>query len=110
MLLLAIILTSCNDGKKHNYLPTSVGAINSMVVVIPNSLWKSQVGDTIRKHFAAPVLGMPMGRAPVQYRPDRPPVLYRSVRQTRSVLYVMKDSVNVAHVKTDMYATPQKSV
>ncbi len=107
-LLLAIVLTSCNESKKQNYLPTSVGAINSMVVVIPNALWKSQVGDTIRKHFAAPVLGMPMDEPLFSIDQIDPQFFTGSVRQTRSVLYVMKDSVDGAYVKTDMYATPQK--
>ena len=107
-LLLAIVLTSCNESKKQNYLPTSVGAINSMVVVIPSALWKSQVGDTIRKHFAAPVLGMPMDEPLFSIDQIDPQFFTGSVRQTRSVLYVMKDSVDRAYIKTDMYATPQK--
>lgn len=107
-LLLLLAFTSCNDGTKQNYLPTSVGAINSMVVVIPNELWKGQVGDTIRKHFAAPVLGMPMDEPLFNIDQIDPQFFTGSVRNTRSVLFVMKDSVNVAHVKTDMYATPQK--
>ncbi len=107
-LLLAIVLASCKEGKKQNYLPTSVGAINSMVVVIPNALWKSQVGDTIRKHFAAPVLGMPMDEPLFSIDQIDPQFFTGSVRQTRSVLYVMKDSIDGAYVKTDMYATPQK--
>ncbi|MGB7395097.1 MAG: DUF4837 family protein, partial [Pricia sp.] len=106
--LIAILAASCNDGNRQNYLPTSVGGINSMVVVIPNTLWKSNVGDSIRKHFAAPVLGMPMDEPLFSIDQIDPQFFTGSVRQTRSILYVMKDSVDVAHVKTDMYATPQK--
>lgn len=108
-LLLAFTLTSCNDnGKKTNYQPPSIGAVNSMVVVIPNALWKGQVGDSIRKHFAAPVLGMPMDEPLFSIDQIDPEFFTGTVRQTRSVLYVMKDSVDVSHIKTDMYATPQK--
>ncbi|WP_373518542.1 DUF4837 family protein [Pricia sp.] len=107
-LLLAIVLTSCKEGKNTNYLPTSIGAINSMVVVIDNELWKSKVGDTIRKHFAAPVLGMPMDEPLFSIDQIAPKFFTGSIRSTRSILYVMKDSVNLAHVKSDMYATPQK--
>ncbi len=107
-LLLVLTLTSCNDGKNKNYLPTSIGAINSMVVVIDNELWKSKVGDTIRKHFAAPVLGMPMDEPLFSIDQIAPKFFTGSIRNTRSVLYVMEDSVNVSHVKSDMYATPQK--
>lgn len=107
-LLLILVLASCKEGNDQNYLPTSIGAINSMVVVIDNELWKSRVGDTIRKHFAAPVLGMPMDEPLFNISHITPKFFTGSVRNTRSVLYVQKDSVNVAHVKSDMYAAPQK--
>ncbi len=107
-LLLTLTLTSCKEGKNQNYLPTSIGAINSMVVVIDNELWKSKVGDSIRRHFAAPVLGMPMDEPLFNIDQIAPKFFTGSLRNTRSVLYVMNDSINVAHVKSDMYATPQK--
>lgn len=106
--LLALLLTSCKEGKNQKYLPTSIGAINSMVVVIDNELWKGQVGDSIRRHFAAPILGMPMDEPLFSIDQIAPKFFTGSIRNTRSVLYVMEDSVNVNHVKTDMYATPQK--
>ncbi|SDD72575.1 protein of unknown function [Pricia antarctica] len=107
-LLLALSLTSCNEGKNQKYLPTSIGAINSMVVVIDNELWKGKVGDSIRKHFAAPVLGMPMDEPLFSIDQIAPKFFTGSIRSTRSILYVMEDTVNVGHVKSDMYATPQK--
>lgn len=78
-----------------------------MVVVIDNELWNGQVGDSIRRHFAAPVLGMPMDEPLFNIDQIAPKFFTGSIRNTRSVLYVMLDSVNVAHVKTDMYAAPQ---
>ena len=104
---LAIVLTSCN-GTDKNYLPSSVGAINSMVVVIDNELWKSRVGDSIRRHFAAPVLGMPMDEPLFNIDQIAPKFFTGSLRHTRSLLFVMKDSVNTAQIKSDMYATPQE--
>lgn len=106
-LCLTLLLTACKEGGKQSYLPSSVGAINSMVVVIDTELWKGQVGDSIRRHFAAPVLGMPMVEPLFNINQIAPKFFTGSIRNTRSVLYVMKDSVNVAHVKNDMYATPQ---
>ena len=107
-LLLIMLTVCCNDGNRQNYLPASIGGINSMVVVIPNAMWNSHVGDSIRKHFAAPVLGMPMDEPLFSIDQIDPKFFSGSIRNTRSLLYVMQDSVNLAHVKTDMYATPQK--
>ena len=106
-LCLSLLLTSCKEEGNKNFLPTSIGAINSMVVVIDNELWNGQVGDSIRRHFAAPVLGMPMDEPLFNIDQIAPKFFTGSIKNTRSVLYVMLDSVNVAHVKTDMYATPQ---
>lgn len=106
-LCITLLLTSCKEGGNQNFLPTSVGAINSMVVVIDNELWKGKVGDSIRRHFAAPVLGMPMDEPLFSIDQIAPKFFTGSIRNTRSVLYVMKDSVNMAHIKNNMYAAPQ---
>ncbi len=109
-LLVFSILLSCKDqgqGKK-NYLPNSIGAINSMVVVIDNELWKGKVGDKVREHFAASVLGLTMDEPLFTITQIPADVFSGTVRNTRAVLYVQKDTLNLAHVKTDMYAKPQK--
>ena len=108
ILFITTLVSSCKDGDSKTYLPSSIGAINSMVVVIDNELWKSRVGDTIRRHFAAPVLGLPMDEPLFNIDQIAPKYFTGSLRNTRSVLYVMQDSVNVDHIKEDMYATPQK--
>ncbi|WP_273568665.1 DUF4837 family protein [Maribacter halichondriae] len=108
LLFLAILFTTCKDGKKVNYKPTSIGAVNSLAVVMDNELWKGKVGDKVREHFAATVVGLTweeplfsINHMPTQVFQDRS-------RNTRNILYVQKDSVDVAHIKTDMYALPQK--
>ncbi|MEX0361875.1 MAG: DUF4837 family protein, partial [Allomuricauda sp.] len=51
---------SCGDsGPKQRFLPPSTGGINSLMVVMDTELWKGGVGDKIREHFAAPILGLP---------------------------------------------------
>ncbi|MBT9186971.1 MULTISPECIES: DUF4837 family protein [Zobellia] len=107
-LLFSLALLSCKDSKNQNYLPSSVGAINSMVVVIDNELWKGSVGDSIRSHFAAPVVGMPMDEPLFTIDQIAPKFFTGSIRNTRSILYVAEDSLNLAHIKKDMYATPQR--
>ena len=107
-LIVTLILLSCKDAKDQNYLPSSVGAINSMVAVVDNELWKGRVGDSIRSHFALPIVGMPMDEPLFSIDQIDPKFFTGSIRNTRSVLYVMKDSLNKAHIKSDMYATPQK--
>ncbi len=52
-LIAVLVLSSCKDGEKQDYLPNSIGAYNTLTIVIENELWKSEVGDRIRENFAA---------------------------------------------------------
>src|SRR5690606_29429489 len=56
---MVMLVVSCEDDRKKNYLQDSVGAINTLAVVIDNDMWKGAVGDTIRKYYAAEVIGLP---------------------------------------------------
>ncbi|MFS4466236.1 DUF4837 family protein [Maribacter sp. 2210JD10-5] len=104
-----VIVLSCKEGGKQDYLPESLGAINSLTVVIDNELWKGAVGDKIRENFAAPVLGLSWGQEAKFSITQIPPQIFSgAVRNTRSILYVMEDSLDIAHMKSNMYAKPQK--
>jgi len=59
IVLLTSLFISCKKGNNEKYLPDSVGAINTLAIVIDNDLWLGKVGDKIRDHFAAPVDGLP---------------------------------------------------
>ncbi len=107
LLLIAVLFVACKEDKK-NYKPTSIGAINSLAVVIDNELWKGKVGDKVREHFAATVVGLTWDEPLFSIEQMPTQVFSGSIRNRRNILYVQKDSVNVAHVKTDMYAIPQK--
>ncbi len=104
------ILIACKDGDKKSYMPGSIGAINSVAVVIDNQLWEGSVGDKVREHFAAPVLGLTWDEPLFTINQMPLSVFSGTIRNTRSVLYVQKDTLNIAHIKNDMYATPQKVV
>lgn len=107
VLLIVMTFASCKEDKK-NYKPTSIGAINSLAVVIDNELWKGKVGDKLREHFAATVVGLTWEEPLFSIDQMPTQVFSGSIRNRRNILYVQQDSVNVAHVKTDMYALPQK--
>lgn len=101
-------IISCKEGKNQSYLPTSIGGINTISVVVDKQLWKGKVGDKIREHFAAPALGLTLDEPIFSINHVPPSVFTGTVRNMRAVLYVEKDTLNVGHVKSDMYATPQK--
>ncbi len=108
MLLFVAVLFGCKETNKKSYLPESIGAINNLTVVIENDLWKGEVGDKIREHFAAPVVGLTWDEPLFNITNVPASVFSGALRNTRAVLYVQKDTLNIAHIKTDMYARPQK--
>lgn len=101
-------IVSCEDDRKKNYLPDSVGAINTLSVVIENDMWKGAVGDTIRKYYAAEVIGLPWVEPLFSIHQMPPEVFTDFARSSRNILVVQKDTAVTAGIKTDLYAEPQK--
>lgn len=104
-----VVLISCNDTKaKKKYLPSSTGGVNSLIVVIDNELWEGGIGDKVREYFARPALGLSPEQAIFTITQIPPQVFSGAVTQSRSILFVQQDTLSLAHIKTDVYASPQK--
>lgn len=108
MLLSFLVLAACEKGPKKEYKPQSLGAINTIAVVMENNLWKGAVGDKVREHFAAPQIGLTWDEPRFTLEHMPPSVFTGTTRHRRAVLYVARDSVSGAQVQSDPFATPQK--
>ena len=108
LLIAAVLMIACGDGSKKSYKPASIGAINSLAVVMDNKLWEGEVGDKVREHFAAPILGLTWEEPlfSIEHMPKQ--VFTGTTRHRRSVLFVELDTTDMAQVKVDVYATPQR--
>ncbi len=106
--LFFLIVLSCKESGNKDYLPNSTGAYNSLIVVVDNQTWQSKVGDKIREYFAASSLGLTMEEPIFSITQIPPEVFSGPVRNSRNVLYVKKDTLNLAHIKSNMYSRPQK--
>ncbi|UOY08846.1 DUF4837 family protein [Muricauda sp. SCSIO 64092] len=104
-----LVAISCKESKKkERFLPPSTGSVNSVMVVMDNELWRGAIGDKVRELFARPALSL-MPEQPILSLTQIPPnVFLGATAHSRSVLFVQQDSVTVSHVKTDVYAQPQK--
>ena len=74
-LVALIVFLSCKEGNRQDYLPSSIGPINSLAVVMDDALWKGEVGDKVREHFAAPVLALTLNepKFSINFRRNRLP-------------------------------------
>lgn len=103
-----LFFIACKDSSTKDYKPESIGPINQLAVVMEIPLWQGPVGDKVREIFAAPVVGMPQ-EEPLFNLENIPPQVFKGTTiNSRSILFVSVDTVNVAHVRTDVYARPQK--
>ena len=109
LLIASLAFISCKENsEKKRYLPPSTGAVNSLMVVMENNLWQGEVGDKVRAIFADRVLAVPQSEAIFSLTQIPPQVFSGAVSYSRSVLYVQKDSLSIGHVKSNVYAVPQK--
>ncbi len=108
LFLLLLSATSCKDKNKKAYKPASLGAVNTLAVVMEDHLWEGEIGDNVREHFAAPIPGLTWDepRFTLEHMPQR--VFTGTTRHRRAVLFVSIDTVDIAHIKTDLYASPQE--
>ncbi|MEJ2163387.1 MAG: DUF4837 family protein, partial [Robiginitalea sp.] len=107
-LIFLLLFTACQDKPTKKYKPASVGALNTLAIVMDNSLWEGPVGDKVREYFAAPVLGLTWDE-PLLNLEHMPRSVFRgTTRHRRAILFVDRDSVSAAQIQDDLYATPQK--
>ncbi len=106
-----LILTGCGDGKDDPVVvSSSSGKINSVTVVMENELWTGEVGEAVRRHFAAPVDGLPQ-EEPLFSLSQMPPVAFSGfARKNRIFLKVQKGEETGVKLADDAYARPQKGV
>lgn len=91
-------------------LPTSSGNINNLQIVIDDELWVGEVGETLRKHFAAIVDGLPQ-EEPLFSISQLPLSSFEGFTQkNRLFLYVKKGEEKQYRTSIDHYARPQNGI
>jgi hypothetical protein len=109
LLLTSLVLFSCKESSsdRHAMLPTSSGNINNLQVVIDNELWEGEVGEVLRRHFAATVEGLPQ-EEPLFSINQLPLHAFDGFPQRHRIfLYVKKGEQQQFRNTDDFYAKPQ---
>ncbi len=102
-------LFSCNEGAKRDssLLTKSVGNINRLLVIAPNDFWNGEVGEEVRKYFAAPVEGLPQDEPQFSMNQMPPETFSDFARANRIFLQVGLGKEDKVVIKNDVYAKPQ---
>jgi hypothetical protein len=100
---------SCQEtaSDKQAILTESNGKINNVSIIIDESLWAGEIGDTLRKKFAAPVDGLPQ-EEPLFTLNQYPTKIFEGfVRNSRNVIIVEKSNKTGFSSRANLYAKPQ---
>lgn len=107
-LLCLVLVGSCDE--KKVVLASSSGNINELSVVINNKMWQGEVGETIRKYFAANVQGLPQ-QEPLFNLNHIPLESFSGfLRKSRIFLKIQKSNHTGIEVMTDSLARPQTGI
>ncbi|MDY2586499.1 DUF4837 family protein [Winogradskyella aquimaris] len=111
LLLLCVIVTACGDKKEDNktkYLPASNGNLNTISVVVDNTLWEGSIGESIRSIFAAPLNGLPVDEPMFNLRQIPPQVFDGFATRSRIILKIEKGNLApTTKIANNAFAKPQ---
>ncbi|WP_320814244.1 DUF4837 family protein [Flavobacterium sp.] len=110
LIVSVVFFGSCkeSDADKNAILPESNAKINNVSIIVDESLWAGELGDTIRKKFAAPVDGLPQ-EEPLFTLNQYPSKIFEGfVRKSRNIVIVQKsDKTGYSH-QVNQFAKPQQ--
>lgn len=103
-----IFVTSCKEQKtKLRYLPDSNAKINHLTVVMPEKSWAGALGNKTRTLLESPYEGLPFDEPQFTLKYLPPKVFSGFARNSRNILWFVKDTLARFQLSEDMMAQPQ---
>jgi Domain of unknown function (DUF4837) len=104
--LLSWIFFSCN--LKFDFDSSSTNAkVNSLTVIINDQLWNGEIGDSLRKKFAAPIEGLPQEEPLFTIDQFPTKVLNGYESNSRNIMIIKIDEKNSYRIEKDEFGSPQ---
>ena len=108
LFVIIIIITSCREQKpKLKYLPDSNANINHLTVVMPEESWLGALGNKTRALLETPYEGLPFNEPQFTLKYLPPKVFTGFARNSRSILWFVRDSLARFQLSEDLMAQPQ---
>ena len=103
-----IFATSCKQHKTNlKYLPNSNANINHLTVVMPEKSWAGALGKKTRELMESPYEGLPFDEPQFTLKYLPPKVFTGFARNSRNILWFVKDTIARFQMFEDMMAHPQ---
>lgn len=109
LFLTALTFISCKDNAEEAkaILSESNGKMSNVSIIIDDNYWNGEIGDSIRKKFAAPVDGLPQEEPLFTLNQYPTRVFEGFVRKSRNIIVVKKGGKTGFSANKDAYAKPQ---
>ena len=103
-----LFATSCKQHKTNlKYLPNSNANINHLTVVMPEKSWAGALGKKTRELMESPYEGLPFDEPQFTLKYLPPKVFTGFARNSRNILWFVKDTIARFQMFEDMMAHPQ---
>ena len=107
LLLVIIIIVSCEEGPKSRYLVDSNGNMNNLTVVMEENDWDGELGKITRKLLEVPYEGLPLNEPQFSLKHLSPKVFKGFARNSRNILLFQKDTIARFQLIENRFARPQ---
>ena len=102
------LIISCKEQQtKLRYLPDSNANINHLTVVMPKKSWNGVLGNKTRSLLETPFEGLPFDEPQFTLNYIPPKVFTGFARNSRNILWFVKDSLAGFQLTEDLMAQPQ---
>ena len=106
--VIILLIISCNEHQtKLRYLPDSNANINHLTVVMPKKSWNGVLGNKTRSLLETPFEGLPFDEPQFTLNYIPPKVFTGFARNSRNILWFVKDSLAGFQLMEDLMAQPQ---
>jgi len=103
-----VFLNACKDKEEVKSVPSC--EINSLAIAINDQLWSGEIGDSLRKKFAAPVDGLPQ-EEPLFTIQQFPPRLFDTHKiSNTNLILIKKEEKSGYRLVQNLYMNPQNLV
>ena len=108
LFIIIIFISSCKEQKtKLRYLPDSNAKINELTVVMPEKSWAGALGKKTRALLETPYEGLPFNEPQFTLKYLPPKIFTGFARNSRSILWFVRDSLARFQLSEDLMAHPQ---
>ena len=103
-----MLFISCQSDSSKAYVPESNGNINSLTVVMNNSLWEGSLGSNIKKYLMEPYEGLPFDEPKYDLYYIQPSIFKGFARSSRNIIVFRKDTSDQGFkLIKNLWARPQ---